>query len=171
MSYTDPFTQVERKLWDLISAHPGVTSLVRAGNIKDDQDLGDRAQKEGKLGADLPELRILPAGGSLLGHSSTSIRYSQPFELQLLTGSERAFRQMYPVKWQLLRAFALTRRDPQWATLGLDFVIDVRISGSTDREDGVQADNNKPSWLSLLRIEVDMSLSQTALENQDAPTL
>lgn len=168
---TDPFTQVERKLWDLIAAHPGVTALVRAGNIKDDQDLGDRAQKEGKLGADLPELRILPASGALLGHSSTSIRYSQAYDLQLLTGSERAFQEMYPVKWQLLRAFALTRRDPQWATLGLDFVTDVRVVGFTEQQNGVQVDQNKLGWLSTLRIEIEMSLSQTAIESQNEPTL
>lgn len=169
-TFTDPFTAVEGKLWELAATHSGVMDLVKPGNRLDSQDTARRAQKEGHLGADLPELRLIPSGGAVIGMTSTSVRITQNFDFQLLTGSERPYKQLYPVRWQLIRAWSLTRRDQARQNLGLPYVTDLKLATFNDIQNGVQADkSDNPTWASALQFTVEMILGQHQLETQNAP--
>ncbi len=168
-TFTDPFTEIERKLWELVASHSGVIGLVKTGNRMDEQDLARNAQKDGHLGADLPELRLIPTGGSVLGMTSTSLRIAQAYDFQVLTGSERPHRQMFPVRWQLIRAYTLTRDDPTWEHLGLSYVTDLKLLTFNDVQNGVQADKDKLGWLSALRFQAELCLDKVLIKSQEAP--
>lgn len=169
MSVTDPFTAVEAKLWELVADHTDLMALVKPGNRLDAQDVARRAQKEGRLSADLPELQLVPTGGGVTGWTSTSVLVSQIFDFQVLTGNERAYKELFPVRWQLLRAWAMLRKDQTWARLGLPYVNKVSLASFSDIQNGTQADTNKTTWASALQFTIDMTFDQQALETQSAP--
>lgn len=109
----DPFTQVYHALWRMLEAHKGFTGLVRIGNrIKLSGSRPDPT-KQLPAAADLPEVRVIPAGGAPhIQRTSDSGSVVKRFEIQLNTGQVRVDQEgtdslgaaIFPIEWELLRA-------------------------------------------------------------------
>jgi hypothetical protein len=127
---TDPFTQVYEALWGLLEAHPGFVGLVKVGNrIKYSGDSERQVDKPQALSADLPQVRLVPAGGAVeVGPSSTSgCRIVEQLDVEVWSGDRRLQVALYPVKWEVLKALAGARDN-----LGLAFVTKLRMGDARE---------------------------------------
>lgn len=147
----DPFTQTLEKLWQLLEEHEGFSALVRLGNrIK-----GGAAGKTASLPADLPEVRIEPAGGKVeLFATSSSSRAVQEFSIIVSTGDKTAEAAMFPLKWQLLKALG-----DAGDNLGLSFVRKVRVTDLAEKAPP------KAGWAAWLTVAVEMWLPTVELRS------
>ncbi len=156
---TDPFTQTLDKLWEALEGHAALAALVKAGNrIKLTGEGGD-PYKPSTQYADKPELAIEPAGGSIeTAATSTSARILQDFDIRLATGSLRVGRELFPVKWEIVKALAAAGQ-----TLGLSFVRKVTVTSATDRRGDDEADRGTPGWTTVLTVRTEMWFAEADL--------
>lgn len=147
----DPFTQTLEKLWQLLEEHEGFSALVRLGNrIK-----GGLAGKAAPQPADLPEVRIEPAGGKVeLFTTSSSSRAVQEFSIVIATGESQVEAAMFPLKWQLLKALGGAGDN-----LGLSFVRKVRVTDLAEKAPP------KAGWSACLTVAVEMWLTTAELKS------
>lgn len=133
----DPLSMVFLATWDLLEAHKPFTDLVKPRNrIK---LLGDNRDpdKEQISTEDLPEVRIIPAGGTPhLQHTSTGSSWLKRWNIQVSTGDMRVDHLLFPVAWETYRAMskwaatmqALKWNDRTFVTLARPLQADEGIS-------------------------------------------
>lgn len=153
----DPFSQTLEKLWELLESHEGFCRLVRLGNRRKTAAAHDSV-KGRLLPADLPEVRIEPAGGQAdLLATSTSSQAVQDYLISAACGTGAPESLLLPLKWELMKA--LSRAG---AGLGLDFVRKVRVGEPAARP------QDKPDatagWTVRLTVSVEMWFSTSQLQ-------
>lgn len=107
MQSSDPFSLVYRALWSMLESHTGFTGLVRTGNRIKFSGAGRDPMKSEILSADLPEVRIVPAGGPpMLMRTSSSGSVVKRFQIQIATGEQRTDQteSLFAVEWEIIKA-------------------------------------------------------------------
>jgi len=156
---TDPFTQIHDKLWETLEDDETFCSLVDAGNRIKYSRTKERPRKNERMSADMPEVTIIPEGGSIDLHlTSHAVIMTRRFTIVLQSGSLRANLQLYPLEWQVLKIL-YNASD----TLNLSFVKRFRITNATLTREDTEAVNNRLQWSSSLSVEVDAIIPKTDL--------
>jgi hypothetical protein len=160
----DPFTLVYRRLWQTLEEHAGFASLVRLGNRVRTGD----AAPAGALPADRPQVELRPGAARVrLFDTSTSSVVEQDFTLALRCGERRPEAELFPLRWQVLRALASAGD-----SLTLPFVEKVRVRD--DRltlPDPASRSAEPGGWQALITLAVQMRFDQqTHLSAQESPT-
>jgi len=155
----DPFTQIYNAIWTVLENHDGITKRVRLKNRIKLSGKDPDPQKTNILGADLPELMLTPAGGGGFSWTSSGLQMQPSFRLQLAAGDLRVHKQLFPIKWQIIRALKQTRTN-----LGLSFVTNIEITDIGESTDNAESDRGTPQWTGLFEILVHAYLSNTELQ-------
>lgn len=156
----DPFTEVYGKIWDLLEAHEGFTSLIRLGNRIRLDGSRKEPRKERVLDADLPEVVLLPAAGEAEPFAtSDSVRLAQQYELQATSGDIRIDTAFFPLKYELIKALCRAEEN-----LGLAYVTNVRVLTVTDNLPDAEAERGLPGWVLRIVIAVDMWFDRSTLQ-------
>lgn len=159
----DPFTQIERALWHVLESHSPFTDLVKPGNrIKfAHTDTGRDPIKDELQTADMPEVMILPTTTAGKNRSSKGPGITQSFNLVITTGDTRTWVKLYPVKWEVYRAFE--KLNDQIKHL-CPFVTQVNVGGFSDGFNvGEQRERGPRGWNSVLDIGVDSIFSHAEI--------
>lgn len=178
---TDPFSQVERALWTMLEAHEGFTDRVRSGNrVKFSGGNSRSPMKDEVSAADLPEVRIIPAGKvEQLEIDSTACHVAGTWQIQIATGDQRTDEagdlagsdkaygaSVFPVQWEILRALQGWRTHIKTLTWsGETFVTAFKIGGPTS-EGTTDTDLNRgvKGWSSILSVTVFMHFAVSLME-------
>lgn len=145
----DPFTKMHRAIVHSLLSNDYLMGLVRPGNFLIHLDkMPDR--KPVAAEADLPEIEVMPAGVSLQGSPSDGNHYTQNYIVEVNTADQRANKGSHQVKWALLRAINVLRRN----NMGLDGnpVISVRLAGIAEQI--ADLPGRKIGWTLSANIEV-----------------
>jgi hypothetical protein len=161
----DPFTLVYRRLWQTLEEHAGFASLVRLGNRV---RIGEGPAPGAALPADRPQVELRPTAARVrLFDTSTSSVVEQDFSLLLRCGERRPEAELFPLRWQVLRALASAGD-----ALALPFVEKVRVRD--DRltlPDPASRTGESGGWQALITLTVQMRFDQqTHLSAQESPT-
>ena len=150
----DPFTQVYSALWGLLESHAQFAGLVKVANRIQYVAAGNRQPGKPQVTAgDLPEVRIVPAGGPVrVAPSSTAgCAVTEDLLVQVFSGDQRLQQAAYPVRWQVLRAVAAARDN-----LGLPFVKKLRCVEAKQTLADAPAARGVAGWSVVLRVSVEM---------------
>lgn len=102
-SEVNPLTQVYEALWEMLEGHQGFIDLVAEKN--EIKMLNSSPLKDQVSTADLPEVRIIPAGGSThINNSTNSTKLIRRFSIQVATGDRDISTSLYPVEFEIIRA-------------------------------------------------------------------
>ena len=156
---TDPFTQIYNAIWTVLENHDGITKRVRLKNRIKLSGKDPDPQKTNILGADLPELLLTPSGGGTFRWTSSGLQMMTNFQLRLAAGDLRVHKQLFPIKWEIIRALKQTRTN-----LDFSFVKDVDIADISETTGDEDADRGTPSWTGLFEITVSIYLTNTELQ-------
>jgi len=153
----NPFVQVYNALWDLLEAHAGLTDLVPVGNrIKMVDDNRDPI-KDQISSADVPELRLVPIGGTPhIFRTSSSSSCIKRYEIQISSGHQTV-EMLYNVEWEILRAMMSwipTLMDLTWE--GKKFVKLVRPGEMPEGVTSQDLNRGIVGWSTLWACEVTM---------------
>lgn len=138
MSTDNPFSQVYDALWGLLESHEGFTGLVRVGN-RIRYDAARDPDKDVHTTTDLPEVRLVPTGGTPLVQTTTSsTQIKLTYEIQVSSGDLRLDAALYPVAWEILCAVTkwhdelrkLTWRGNRFVVHGRAVSLETGISDS-----------------------------------------
>ena len=153
MSYDpDPLTVMYNKQWEVLRAHFPITDFVKIGNQIIQTVEEPVFPKEDVVDADLPEIRVLPAGGTIENIASTgTMVVEQNYEIQVAVQDARLNAQFFPLQWEIIVAYVKAGCD-----LGLDFVEVVRLGNYTDEENDVAVLRGLEGWSSLMSVAVRM---------------
>ncbi len=157
-SAADPLSQVLNALWELLEAQPEVTALVATHNrIKlSSATVVSQPQKLKHSTGDLPELMIVPAGGSCNPHaSSQSAQLVQRYGVGIVDGDLRVHKSFFPLKWAIFKALASID-----GNLGLSFVRRIVVE---DIED-LPSDAKAPGWSAAFSIVVELWYKRSDLK-------
>jgi hypothetical protein len=154
-SYTydvDPFTQVENRLWQIFESDPRIASLIRR-KVKVEQEKLDVIAN-----ADVPEVELEPAGGTLELQSSRNLNHCvQRWQLRATTGEHYQRLALFPLKWALISA--LSRAG---VTLHpLLFVHNVTVTDVRDQFHPAE-DKGLEGWTHFVQIAVEMYFDRGA---------
>lgn len=168
-SETDPFTQVYDALYSLPWEREALCHMVKPGNRVSFSGADRDPLKPSVQAADLPEIRLIPTGGTPhLQRTSSSTTWIMRFEWGIATGDQRVNENLYPVEWELLRAMAnwiavltaLTWKDK----------VFVWFAKPTDSREGVtETDINRgvKGWVALWACEVHLKFTTSDLIAED----
>ena len=101
---TDPFTMTHEALLDVLFKHDLLAAEIRSGNRV--SFLNKRhAFKEEVQAGDLPELRLVPTGGTPhIFRTSNSSSCVRRWEIQVSTGDQRVNVKLLPIEWYVFEA-------------------------------------------------------------------
>jgi hypothetical protein len=168
-----PFALIYSELKRFVWNHPSRPELVQPGNLIVFDTPNPAPGKPKIQAADLPELQLLPDGGSVVIESNDSHAISHRFVWWLTTGDQRASEDkgLFSVEWMLIEAtiqanYALSGEGgPQWR--GLSFVESVAIVDLAEALNDRTKNRGIRGWSAVLAIEVRMSIpTQFILANQ-----
>lgn len=168
MSEKDPLSQVYDALWDLLEVHVPLTSLVKAGNRVKFSGTSRDPEKERVSTADLPEIRIIPLGGTPhIQRTSNGSSWVKRFAVILATGDKRVDVSLFPVEWEIYRAMAqwadtltaLTWNDKPYIKLARPVSATEGIS-DRDLQRGVEG------WTAVWQCEVELWFTTADLKEE-----
>jgi hypothetical protein len=103
----DPFSKIYDALWATLDANAEFVGRVRPQNEIRYAGAARNPEKEDVQPADLPEVRIVAAGWQQnLYATSDATSVVRRWQIQVRTGDRRLEVQVYPVEFEILRAFA-----------------------------------------------------------------
>jgi hypothetical protein len=103
----DPFSKIYDALWATLDADAEFVCRVRPQNEIRYAGTARNPEKEDVQPADLPEVRIVAAGWRQnLYATSDTTSVVRCWQIQVRTGDRRLEAQVYPVEFEILRAFA-----------------------------------------------------------------
>lgn len=156
----DPFTEVLKKLWDLLEVSSEFSNLVRVGNrikLWEGTLTADVKSDEESLSIlDLPMVIIEPAGGVMNPiATSTDGNFIQTYRIKMMDGNLLLHKTYFPLKWAIFKALASID-----SLLNLTYVRGILI------EDGIDERNitGHPGWNMGIDIKVSMWWSRTLLK-------
>jgi len=156
---TDPFTQIYNAIWTILENHDGITKRVRLKNRIKLSGRDPDPYKSTVLDGDLPELLLEPSGGGGFLWTSSGLQITTTFQLRLAAGDLRIQKQLFPIKWEIIRALKQTRTN-----LGLSFVKNADIIDITETTGNADVDRGTPSWTGLFEIAVQIYFTDTELQ-------
>ena len=156
---TDPFTQIYNAIWTVLENHDGITSKVRLTNRIKLSGKDKNPYKSTVLGADLPELLLEPSGGGGFLWTSTGLQMLTNFQLRLAAGDLRVQKQLFPIKWEIIRAMKQTRTN-----LDISFVKNIEIADIGESTEGAEATRGTPQWIGLFELAVQVYFTNTELQ-------
>ncbi len=153
-----PLTQVYDGVWKLLEDRSMFRDLIKKGNRIKFAGKARMPIKSDISTEDTPELRIIPAGTEPhLEQSSNGSRITEQFDIILTTGDMRTDAVLYPVKWEIFRAFS------DWATTlkdltykGKKFVVLARLLTTVDGISETDLARGIKGWTTVWRLAVDM---------------
>lgn len=162
----DPYTQIIAKLWDVLTSFNDWAALVKVGNRLELSDSGQLKAKIHRAPADFAEFRIIPAPGGQIAlfNTSDSSVFLQNFLLQTASRKLDPSAQVFPIKFQTIRAFAKAISDTG-DRLGLDFVEKVRFLDAIEMNDSPDLSRDSGWWAGVLTLSVQFRLKTQALIN------
>lgn len=100
---SNPFGMIFDGLWGMVTADPYLNSVVSLGNR---MKYAERVtEKDVATTADMPELRLVPAGGSAsILRTSSSTSCIRRFAFQLQTGTQNLHETYLDIQWALMCA-------------------------------------------------------------------
>ncbi len=167
MAERDPISQVYDALWAMLEAHQGFVDLVRPGNRIKASGENLNPVKDEVSETDLPEVRIVATGGSFNTHlSSSKAQLVKQFEIQLSTGDQRLDALIFPVQWEIFRAFSVAGwiaalQDLTWA--GAKFVVSAEPLSTSEGKSMADLNRGIKGWAAAWACRVTMHFSHTAL--------
>lgn len=125
---TDPFSIFEDALWSVLDSFAPLAELVKFNNRIRLTGSNDQPFKPSIVAGDLPELLVIPDGGSIDKRTSDGRNWNQRYAVGLSTDQLRTNTPtgINAVKWALFRA--LTIAESQGRFKGLRNVISVDFS-------------------------------------------
>ncbi len=109
--------------------------------------------------ADTPEVTLIPQGGPIDLHlSSSSMMMTRMFILIIQGGSQRVNLQVYPLEWLIIKIL-FNASD----TLDLSFVKGFRVLDAALSLEEIETLGAKREWSSSLTIQVDAIIPKTDL--------
>jgi|TARA_R100000093_G_scaffold60439_1_gene31968 hypothetical protein len=152
----DPFTAVLKALWDILEANSEFSSLVSLGNRRKLWTGDTKIDKDSYSPADLPEVTIVPAGGtSNPVATSTGGNVIQIYRIQMLDGNLQASSSYFPLKWAIFKALASID-----GLLSLSYVRGISVGDSVEE----RSFEDHPGWKLGIEIEVQMWWARTYLK-------
>ena len=164
----DPFTQVLAAMWAVIEDHQPLADMIKPGNRL--KRMGDEDKsKPAAQDADLPLLDIRPADidGPELHASSHAVQIAQGFTIELATGTKDETARLFPIKWELFRAFAKVHD----TDLGLDFVKRVDVQGVTEDPSDADRNRGRAGWSAVMAVLVVMMFDRQTQMIDDADAI
>jgi len=152
----DPFTQVERAIWQVLEAHTGFAALVKANNRVNFANPSGSTDpvRDSLQTSDMPEVMILPTNASPSNRRSSGPGLTQSFNLVITSGDARTHAKLNPVKWAAWSA--LERLNDQLKDR-CPFVAQVNTGSFADGfSTGEQPERGPRGWNSVLQIDVVM---------------
>jgi hypothetical protein len=173
---TDPFTQVHAALWALLEGHAPLAALVKPGNRRKLTGDDRAADKDEYMDADLPELRLVPAGHRVhLYSTSSGHTIHQQYNVELSTGDQRLDTQsspagINPVKWEIIRALTkaapfVTGNNGKW--LGLRFVRAIKPGTAIEGVAKAAERTDIQGWALALSLVVELEFAITQVAQDD----
>lgn len=155
---SNPFDLVYDALWTLLESNAALTASVRPANrVKYSGSANIDPVKEEVSEADLPEVRIVAAGGSAaLQVTSTSSRITKKFDIQISSGNH-GLSVIHQVQWEILRVFTTWQSVIGALTWG--GVAFARLARLTSITEGVsESDMNRGivGWAGVVSCEVEL---------------
>ncbi len=156
---TDPLTQIHNKLWETLEDNADFTTTVKDKNRIKYSGTDENPSKTERMIADTPQVTIVPQGGPINFHmSSSSMMFTRIFTIVIQSGSLRVNLQVYPLEWLIFKiCFAASD------TLNLSFVKKFRLVDSTLSRDEIETLGARREWSSTLTIQVDVVIPKTDL--------
>ena len=165
----DPISLVYDALWEMLESREALRSMIRlASRIR--YTGRDRSPEKSVVNtADLPELRLYPAGTiPHVQRTSNSSSLLKAFEVQVSTGDIRVDAALFPIEFEVLRAFT------DWGTVlqalrwkSQPFVTHVAPTLVTEGSMIEDQERKVHGWACIWRCEVLMFFS-TVLLREDA---
>jgi hypothetical protein len=156
----DPLSLVYAALWDVLESSADFCRLVQPGNRIKFLGTSRDPWKDMLSTADLPEVRIVPAGGAANLHlASNTDRLVQRLRVQVSSGDRRVDAAFFPVVWEIYRALV------NWPSViaglawnghvqGDGWGVDlVEITGHDDTADNPRADRGIQGWSTVWTCE------------------
>lgn len=156
-----PYGKVYDAIWALLESSTEFTALFPAGNrIKygTQSDADRQPAKVNQQSADTPEAMLIAMGGPIeIGHTSSTTKITQNFDLVINTGDYRLNEYIFPIAW------IVTCKGKEWcqylASLqwrGTNYVKVVRITNSTIGESPERRSRGIKGWSSVMTFSVEM---------------
>ena len=160
----NPIQQVYDAIWHLIESNEELTELVKLNNrirFEDRDPMKDEIST-----SDLPEIRLVPVGGSSSqGISSSQDRLIKRFRIDISSGTQDVS-ELFELEWRLFCALSPWQEVLYGLTLnGCKFVIACR--GLSIREGITQSDLNRGirGWSSMWECEIEMFFNKSSLSS------
>lgn len=159
----DPFSMVHDALWVMVERNQNILDMVKPGNrIKFDKQ-NEPLQR--KMDADLPELILVPGGGTYGGKdNSTQSTVVRTYEWQIATGDIR----LQPIYNKLM--FEMYRSMIDWNCVlcpllwcDCPFVNGFRMIQHIEGQLSTEQNKSIPGWSALWTCEVDFSFPRKLL--------
>lgn len=157
----DPFTEVLKKIWDLLEGNSDIATMVTVGNrlkLWDGNLDPEVINPETELTeTDLPMIIIEPAGSVMNPiNTSTDGKVEQVYRIRMVAGNLLINAIYFPLKWAVFKA--LSNID---GLLSLTYVRGILV------EDGIDERNliGHPGWSLGIDIRVTMFWSRTFLKS------
>lgn len=167
MAERDPMSKVYDALWAMLEAHKGFVDLVRPGNRIKASGANLKPVKDEVSDKDLPEVRIVATGGSTNTHfTSSKAQLSKQFEIQISTGDQRLDALLFPVQWEIFRAFSFSGwvaalKDLTWA--GEKFVVSAEPLSVSEGKSMADLNRGISGWAAAWACRVTMVFSHADL--------
>lgn len=153
----DPFTQIHRKLWEVVETYEPLVALVKSGNrinfVKEGPDVDPR--KTGISYSDSPELMLIPDFfESSFDIDNTQSEITRTFNWVIRTTRAKLNTGLYPVEWELFKALKAGRKI---MIKELSFVRDCQVVRGSARIPNVDVGkygDKGALWLSLWSMRV-----------------
>jgi hypothetical protein len=168
-STLDPFTQCYLLQRELALSNALISELCTRKNVVLFGETSQEAMEalKGEINeGDLPELRIVPKGGTpKVGRDSTFTSFLQKFDWQLATGELSATELLFPLTLALLCAWSAWQ--PKFAELTWQGLRFVHLAQAVSAEQGVAIENENRGirgWATVWSVQVDVWLPTSALQ-------
>lgn len=173
-SNIDPLTRVHNALWEALEAHSGFTGIVKVANRIKFAGADLKQRKDVAAAGDLPEIRIVPAGGMAhLFATSSSSTLSQNWMIEVSTDQLRLDAPngarsvgIFPIKWEIYRAMSKVYAKLNALTFnGESFVKKAPLLQHMDAPKATEEEaRNVTGWYATLSIMVEMHFGTAALQ-------
>ncbi len=160
----DPFSLFEAHLWGVLFSFAPFAALVKPNNTINLTGPNDQPFKASMVGADTPEVLLLPNGGTVINRTSSGRCWVQKYALGLVTEELRVNTPdaLNPLKWATFRALTLAEREGRLK--GFPTVISVDfLNYSESMADPSPIERKVRGWKSVIDVDATFSFSYAEL--------
>lgn len=161
----NPFALALEFLHKTLDEYEPFKMMVKNGNIVR-YNASREPKKDGGMDSDVPEVAIVPAGGTFnsSGRTSSSRAIRQRFQISVLTGDWRAHLKVFPLRWIIFCAFERFRDHITLNGFTKITKIDVLDFSDTMVTSGGEESRMPAGWATVLTVEVLLMVSIQEIE-------